>query len=217
MNRYSIVIQLLVWVLAVSQGFSDTLDSESEVNKRFCLDVVRVLSGIYSERGADHESYYESMFGFKQSVEDARLVMKPWSSDIQPVRKQGCDYLSSAFDYLQTAADIALEAEFPMNPKESALFNTKLNAGRKRLFQTTLIVLHPDTGLKLTEADRQEIADFTNRLFEKPLQEYRAKKEQGDDLCGLPGEIWGALVMSGEFSKSLPKEQQEPGDSSPSN
>jgi hypothetical protein len=173
---------------------------KSEQNKRFCYDIVRVLSKIYENRIDSTQEFYEKAYAMKQGVEDARLIMKPWRDDPDTIRKRTIDYIDSGLKDLQTVTDILLKSSFPLDEKRGTEFKTKLEVGLQKLYEASLIAMHPKTGLNMSKADKDEIADFTKRVFKEQLSEF-SEKIKNDSQYKVAWEIYAAAVMAGEFPK----------------
>jgi hypothetical protein len=156
---------------------------------------------INSSKPKDDQKYFESIYTFRQSIANSRLTMKDWEKDEDPLRKKALNILNAALSDLQNSADLALKTRW--NEKEEAEFKVKLDDGLKKLYQTALLVMHPKTGLQLSESDKKELAAFTNRVFEKELNAFRDGMKQGGNFT-VTWEIWAAAVMAGEFPKPEP-------------
>jgi len=69
-----------------------------------------------------------------------------------------------------------------------------------RIYEASLIAMHPKTGLDMSKADKDEIADFTKRVFKEQLSEF-SEKIKNDSQYKVAWEIYAAAVMAGEFPK----------------
>jgi hypothetical protein len=196
MNIKQFVTIILVAAYMVSCGLFDT---QSEQNKKFSCDIVRVLRTIYESRTKDkpEPDFYKLAYGIKQSIEDAHLIMKPWANDSDPNRRRVLEYINTGLSDLQSMIDLTLESTFPVSQKKGAEITTKLDAGLKKLYSASLVAMDR---LRLSKSDKEEIAYFTKQIFNTELSEL-AKKINTGSKDEVAWEIWGAAVMAGEFPK----------------
>jgi len=195
MKSFSILVSIVLLV-----GTSCTRSGTSEQNKKFCEDIVRVLSRIHEARMDSRHTLYEKVYAVRQSVDDARLIIKPWGDDKEPIRQRTLDYLNSGLSDLRATTDLLLDSNFPLDEKGVAEVKTRIEAGLQKLYEATLIAMHPKTGLELSKTDRENVSSFTKRVFEKRLAEFKDKLDT--DTQYKPGwEIYGAAVLAGQFPK----------------
>jgi hypothetical protein len=169
-------------------------------HSQFCSDVVRLLREIYEKRTAGEFGHYETFFRFSKGIRNARLILEPWQNDDDPIRTKGRMMLLVALDDLQEATEIAMNSRFPLDQRRAAQFKVNLDEGSQMLYRATLVLMHPRTGLPLSDQERDDVADFAKRVFPDELKEFR--KRIDDDETYRPGwDVFGAAVIAGEFPK----------------
>lgn len=195
MKGFPVLVSIVLLI-----GASCTATGRSEQNKKFCEDLVRVLSKIHKARTDSGHTYYEKLYAVRQSVDDARLIIKPWGDDKEPRRQRTLDYLNSGLSNLRATTDLFLDSNFPLDEKKVAEFKIKFEAGLKTLFEAALVAMDSKTGLELSKTDRKEVADFTHRVFEKQLAEFKEKFYSDPDYKA-GWEIAAAAVLAAQLPK----------------